>query len=68
MSLIFKGTSDQAMLARLQQYPFFHYAASEWGHHALGVAETACKDAIITFLDNKLAVESAMQAKSMPSD
>lgn len=56
------------MLARLQKHPFFYYAASKWGNHALGAAETACKDAIIAFFNSKPAVEFAMQAKSMPSD
>ncbi|GIK05252.1 hypothetical protein Aspvir_009356 [Aspergillus viridinutans] len=54
--------------SRLQKHPFFHYAANEWGHHALGAAETACKEAIIAFLSNRQAVESAMQAKSINRD
>ncbi|KAF7587418.1 hypothetical protein BBP40_007258 [Aspergillus hancockii] len=61
-------TNNQAMLARLQQHPFLHYAATEWGYHALGTAESACKDAIITFLSNRFTVESAIQAKNMPRD
>ncbi|KAE8395610.1 ankyrin repeat-containing domain protein [Aspergillus alliaceus] len=60
--------NDQDMLARLQKHPFFHYAANEWGHHALGAAETACKEAIIAFLDNRQVVESVMQAKSITRD
>ncbi|KAF7179370.1 hypothetical protein CNMCM7691_008303 [Aspergillus felis] len=60
--------NNQDMLARLQKHPFLHYAADEWGHHALGAAETSCKEDIIAFLSNRQAVESAMQAKSITRD
>ena len=54
--------NDRAMLQRLSSKPFLGYAAKNWGIHARGEPELACRETIVLFINDKEARASAFQA------
>ena len=55
-------SNNTAMLKRLEIKPFFSYAASNWGIHARGEPELACKEIILLLTNNAKARLSVVQA------
>ncbi|KAL8672717.1 MAG: hypothetical protein Q9168_002842 [Polycauliona sp. 1 TL-2023] len=49
---------------RLSRFPFFQYAASNWGRHAAGQVEVSHRNQILAFLRDPMLLESAAQAYS----
>jgi len=52
---------DQALEARLSQWPLLHYAVFQWGQHARDSAEEHCKDLIMSFLSQRANVSASVQ-------
>ena len=48
---------------RLSDFPFLHYAASNWGWHAAGEVGSSHVNEIITFLQSPMLLESAAQVQ-----
>jgi ankyrin repeat protein len=54
---------DKDFEARLSTYPFYDYAARNWGHHACAALGTdPCPDLILNFLENDTKVSASVQA------
>ncbi|KAL7906419.1 hypothetical protein GGI35DRAFT_458100 [Trichoderma velutinum] len=51
--------TDQKFEERLQSFPFYGYAASNWGHHA---PKDEVSQEVISFLESKAKVEASSQA------
>jgi ankyrin repeat protein len=55
--------TDKDFEARLSTYPFYDYAARNWGHHACAALGTdPCPDLILNFLENDTKVSASVQA------
>ncbi|KAI0534365.1 hypothetical protein GGR58DRAFT_520462 [Xylaria digitata] len=50
--------SDEELRSRLQRYPFYDYAACNWGHHARAASDS---QAVLPFLNNQPQVQASIQ-------
>ncbi|KAM0258573.1 hypothetical protein ACHAQJ_003744 [Trichoderma viride] len=50
--------TDEELEERLQGYPFYDYAAQNWGHHALEITEYRL---VLTFLEKQSQLEASTQ-------
>ena len=48
---------------RLAAFPFLHYAASNWGRHAVGEIQRSCQQEILAFLGENMLLQSAAQVQ-----
>ena len=55
-------SNRRAMLQRFSSKPFLRYAAKNWGIHAQGEPELACKETIVLLIDDEDARASTIQA------
>ena len=58
-------SDDDAIQKRFQSKPFLRYAASNWGIHARGGPELACREPILRLVNDEKARTSAIQAAQM---
>lgn len=59
-------TSDEAMSARLERFPFLTYAARNWGVEGAAVDWDALWPDLRDFISNSAAVSVASQARDLP--
>lgn len=50
---------DEKFIKRLATYPFYSYAAHEWGHHARALSK---EPRVVAFLQRREAIEGSIQA------
>lgn len=52
----------ESLQKRLDQYPFYEYAASHWGNHARGISETKFLDLILELVNNNKKLCASVEA------
>jgi hypothetical protein len=57
---------DKGLEHRLEQFPFFQYAAEYWGAHVREKYEFSLKDLVLDFLGQASKLGSAVQAMHLP--